>query len=613
MDVSLTALKDLFEIGYRAYEDSRKEADRVLDYYHNRQYTREELAILATRGQPAETFNVIKLFGRLILGYYSTVVNNIKVSPTQLNDIPVAQLLNDNVSKIMETSQMETEGDKIKLDGILQGIMVAFLDVVNTGEKDSFGRYIREIRPSHVPAEEIVLDPMSKLEDYSDARFIHRWKWMSKEQLLVLFKKKRKDILEKLNAYENHVNIEEAEFENSYTERFVGKYNIYDNYLVIHTIIKDEETNKVWSVFWSGDIELDRKEVTFRDVSFPYRVIKIHTSNKVEYYGIFREVLESQKAINQALLKLQLLVNTQKAFIEDGGVDDIGKFTDQFNRVNAVIPVKKLSKIRIENLSKEVLDQYTIIDRALTRIQRVLGVNDSFLGMAYASDSGRKVKLQQNATTLALRYVSTRIEQFYRLLGQDIVNLMKQYYTAYQVLRVADEMVGIRWSELNKPLTMWTGEFDANNQPVYDLVWEEVLNPETGEPEIDQETGRVIYAPVPEQGTEIAFTKVDISIDTVVYNDEDEKNQLMLETILQGNIGTMLSQVNPAGYFKAASLSVKSMKTKYSLDIGDILDQTAMLLNGGQLGMPAPDQMPTGADQPGSMSLKLPQNTNEGL
>lgn len=612
MQTDIPTLQDLFKIGYDAFEDSRLENAEILEFFHNRQYTDSQLATLASRGQPAETFNVIKLFGRLILGYYSTVVNTIKTSPKQYQDILTASLLNDVVDYTMQTNHFETEGDKIKLDGIIQGLMCCYVNVVDTKERDQFGRIIRKIELSHVPAEEIVIDPLSRLEDYSDGRFLHRFKWMSEEELVKLIKKhskkKAKDIIDKLTAYHNHLQIDQTEFEHTYGIQFDGYFKKYNNYLVVHTIIKDED-DKVWSIYWSADEEISREEVTYKEVKFPYRVHKIHTSNKTEYYGIFREILETQKAINQALLKIQLMVNTQKAFVEKGGVENLAEFTDQFNRVNAVIPVNSLKKIKIENLTREVIDQYTVIDKALDRIQRVLGVNDSFLGMAFASDSGRKVKLQQNATSLALRYVSVRIEQFYRLLGWDIVNLVKQYYTATQVLRITDETVGERWVQVNQPMTMWTGKFDEQGQPIMDYVWEEVLNPATGEPEIDED-GRYIIAPVPTQETEIAFTDVDLTIDSVIYNDEDEKNQLMLETILQGNIGSMLMQVNPAGYFKAAGLAVKSMKSKHSIDISDILSQTSQMIAGAGNMVAADPAM--ASSQPGSQTMKLPQNTNEG-
>lgn len=342
-----------------------------------------------------------------------------------------------------------------------------------------------------------------------------------------------------------------------------------------------DDEGKTFSVFWCDDVELDKKEITYKEVKNPYRVHKLQSSNKAEYYGIFREVIETQHAINQALIKIQLMVNTQKAFIEEGAVENVATFIDQFNRVNAVIQVKDLQGIRIENLSKEVMDQYTIIDRALTRIQRLLSINDSFLGMAYASDSGSKVQLQKNSSMVALRYVTAKIEQFYRLLGWDILNLIKQYFTAHDVIRVADTYEGFKWVEINQPIQLPTTQTLPDGTPQTYTPIEEVLNPETGEPEKD-ENGNILMAPIPYKNTEIAFTKADVSVDSVAYNDEDEKNQAILEQFINGPVGNILSQVNPVGYFKAASLAIKNIKSKYTMDLANILEETAGKLGGNQ-------------------------------
>lgn len=576
MKIDIETLKDSFQLGHDSFEESRKEALKVMDLYHNRHYTDAQLAILNTRGQPAETFNVIKMFGRMLLGYYSTVINTIKVNPAQFDDIQTAAILHDLVNQTFRVNNFVSEGDKIKLDCILTGLMCSYVNVSKTGETDEFGRPKYKIEINHIPAMEIVMDPMSRLDDYSDARYIHRFKWMAKEQVIKQFGKEK---TAKLQEYDNHVNIDEAEFEYTYNIKFQGRYRQYENYLVVHTIITDDK-DKTWSIFWSGDYILSKKEITYKEVKNPYRVQKLNTSNKVEHYGIFREVIETQNAMNQALIKIQTMVNTQKAFVETTAVDNIANFTNQFNRVNAVIPVKNLAGIKIENLTREVLDQYTIIDKALDRIQRVLGINDSFLGMAYASDSGTKVKLQQNASVVALRYVTSKVESFYRLLGWDIMNLIKQYYTAHDVLRIADTYEGQKWIEINQPLMIPTGNINPQTgQPEMRPVYEEVLDPETQEP-IVSEDGSIVMAPIPTRGTEIAFTKADIEVDTVAYNDEDERNQVMIEQFLNGPVGNMLSQINPVGYFKASELSIRNIKSKYSMEIGAILNETAQMLGG---------------------------------
>ena len=610
MKGTIEDLQDTFQIGYEQYEDSREESNTVWNMYHNRQYTAAQLQLLKDRGQPAETFNVIKLFARMLLGYYSTVVNTVVATPKDFNSISTSNVLNDAISHVFRDNNFNSESDKIKLSGLISGLLISYVEVMATGETDEFGRSINKVKISYIPDKQCVLDPTSQLDDYSDANWIHRFKWITEESVVELF---GEEALKRLNEYENTADVNDTEFTASYNGEFVGKYKIHNMYLVIHTVMKTDD-GKVWSKFWSGEELLLEKEISTKEVKFPYRVQKIHTSDIPEYYGIFREVVESQKAINQALIKLQLMANSEKVLVEKGSVEDIDTFADAYNRVNGVIPILNLKGIRVENLTREVLDQYTIIDKAFDRIQKILSINDSFLGMAFASDSGRKVKLQQSATIIALRYLTNRVEQFYRLLGWDIANLIKQYYTAHQLLRMTDNTSGERWAELNKPAEVPTGAVNSTGQQETEFVFEEVLNPDNGEPMRDT-SGNFIIAPIPSKESEIKFTNFDIEINSVAYNDEDEKNQLLLETTLSGSIGNMLAQVNPAGYFKAAALSMKTMKTKHSPDIAVILEETAAMLGGNQEAAGQASEAAAGQSkssrQPLSQSQKLPQNTNE--
>ena len=45
---------------------------------------------------------------------------------------------------------------------------------------------------------------------------------------------------------------------------------------------------------------------------------------------------------------------------------------------------------------------------------------------------------------MSLRYVTMRMQAFYASLGKDVGSLIKQYYTATQVLNVSDELTGER-------------------------------------------------------------------------------------------------------------------------------------------------------------------------
>jgi len=616
MKTDIETLRNSFKVGYDAYEGSRKEANEVWDLYHNRQYTTDQLSVLANRGQPAETYNVIKMFTRMLVGYYSTVVNTVTVGPRNPRDLINATVLNDAINFVFEDNRFDIEGDEIKLGGLISGLMCAYVNVEATGATDEFGRSINRVSTHAVPDYELVLDSASTKDDYSDARFLHRFRWMTSETVAKTF---GKDKIAKMDAYNNFLDVDEADFDfrldYSYNN---GTFRVFDNYLVVHTVIEDDN-DKRWSIFWSGDVELLREEITYKEARWPYRVQRLHSSNKTEYYGIFREAIEGQRALNQAVIKIQLMLNSEKAFVQEGAVENIENFTNAFNRVNAVVQVKDIGGIKIEKLSRDILDQYTIIDNALNRIQRVLGINDSFLGMAFASDSGRKVKLQQNQTVMSLRYITARIETFYKSLGYDIAYLIKQYYYANQILAITDELTGTRWVELNAPMM----------QPVIGPGGQPVINEETGEPQMEpilmpvtdpangkvmeDAEGNIILAPIPTEETDVQFTEFTIKMESNSYNDEDEKAQMLLETVMSGNIGSMLTKVNPAGFFTLGSLTMRSMKTKYSPDIVAVLDQTAQMLS------QAPDvaadvaisQRGNAAAGAMSRDAKLPTNTNE--
>jgi hypothetical protein len=605
MTITIENLRDTFQIGYNAYLESRKEANLCEDYYHNRQYTTDQLSVLADRGQPKETFNIIKLFSRQLIGYYSTLVNTIKVNPIQYSDIDTASLLNDVANEVLRDNSFSNEADAIKLDGFLSGLLCSYIDVIDSGDTDKFGRKIYNITLERVPSSEIVLDPMSIRADSQDARFIHRHKWFSEEGVIEAF---GKGSLDKLQDYRNTLNAEEADFEFKYGMQFMGQYRLHKNYLIVHSIMKDDDGDS-WSVYWSDFTILDKKKITYKDVKFPYRVVKVSDSNKSEYYGIFRDVMESQNAINQAIIQIQQMANSNKAFVEDGAVENLADFTKAFNRVNSVIPVTNLAGIKIDSLSGDIQQQYLLIDKAFNRIQRILGINDSFLGMAYASDSGRKVQLQQNASMVALRYLTTKLELYYKMVGWDVVNLIKQYYTANQILRISDELVGQRWVELNKPIMMP----DSKGQP--QPVMDESIDPASGEPNKDP-LGNIIMVPLNDSRTDISFSKVDLEITTAAYDDSDEQNDKMLNGVLNGNLGNALMTVNPAGYMKLASLSIKSLKSRYSSNIADILDQTSQMLTPqpqmqSQLGAGAnvSSQLPQGGSQPqqGAPMQQAPQ------
>ena len=561
-------LMDSLRYGYDNYTFSRAESDEMWNLYNGRQYDYQVKNELTTRGQPHEYHNIIRLYTRMILGYLDTTINTVQIRGLRQQDTPVAALLTDVVAEIFRENNLpKIEGQNFKKSLLLDGLACMEIIPKQTEEQDEFGRPIYKVEMYNVPVNEIVIDPMSKKADYSDARFIHRFKWMSEEAVEEMFGEKTREELQSTSQY-NHIGVREADY--SY-KHFLYQHQAYKQHRVhqiVHSVVKHKD--KYWSIYWSGQTTLKKDEITNRIHKFPYVVRKLEDTDKVEYYGIFRDVKETQKAINQAVIKLQLMANSQRVFVDNNGLEenDMANFTAVVNSVNAVVRVNDLAGIKVENMTREVLEQYSIIDKALERVQKVLHINDSFLGQAAASDSGRKVNIQKGATILSLQYIQNPLEAAWQCFGETVVSYIQQYYTAHQAFQISDDIDDQRFLELNQPIIdPETGTY------VYELV----VDPNTGKPMRD-EAGDMLFSPLPMINTEPQGKKFKIQIEASSHENQDENNQLMLESILNGPSGQLLANVAPVEHLEALAIVVGNMKTKASLPVKRILERLAQRL-----------------------------------
>jgi hypothetical protein len=578
LDPLLLECRDAYKISEEAYRPSILEGKEVIDLFHNRQYTQNQLDKLEENGQPAETYNIIKMMSNAMLGYMDTVVSKINIEPRYMSSATTALLLHDVVEYTLDRNDFETLNKRVKLDGLLTGLMVIYEEVVDTGATDKYGRPINEIKLSHIPSWQVRIDPMSNLDNYEDAKFIHHFKWLREDELLETFGKEK---IAGLTEYYNFLDGDtEADYDREYIAgREEGRYKQHDSYLIVKTVIRYK--GKVWSVIWNDEYILEKKEITANAVRFPYRVVKMSNSDISEYYGPFRDITETQKALNQALIQIQLLVNTSKAFVEDNAVEDVEEFKELFNRVNAIIPVQDLQGIRVEDMSRDIAAQYTIIDQALARVKAVLGINDSFLGSSFASDSGRKVAMQTQSAASQMTSVTDKVQFMFKMIGQDMVKLIQQYYQAEQIFRIADPLNSEHYVHINKPIEMPTGDITPEGELVTSLVWTEELDGR-GNPLADKD-GAIMMRPLTEMDTTLQFSEVDVKVISSNAQNADERNQLLMETFINGPAGQILMQTNPAAFLRTLAMQISEFGTKHSLEIARLLMETAIGIEEGKI------------------------------
>jgi len=559
----LETAQSWFQQSATAFEASHNEAELVNRLYDDNHYTEEQIMQLQKEGRPIETYNIIKKYTRNLVGYLSTVVTDINVKPTSFDSVQQAKVRDSTIKYILRKNNWPNMQDDIVRDSALTGL-VAFKYVPHdTGKKDSVGRAIVDIDIKLINSRRILPDPLDTSYNYTSNRYTHEWQWIPEDEMYRLFGKRK---TKKLLAHGDiSIDMPLSGFEYNFIGLDDGKFKRHNHYLVVRTVMKHK--GKIHDLYWCGNHQLHSTTIDYE----PYRCIRLNKGTKEpEFYGVFREAIGTQQAINQAVLQIQLLVNSDKVFVDENVVDDIAEFTRLYNRVNSVIGMSDLDGYRIENFSQDIIQQYHIIDAAVQRVQALLGINDSFLGLAAASDSGRKVQLQQSSSVVALRYFTRHIEHIYSIIGEDLIRLSRQFMTAHRVMRLQTDIGKDTWAEVNKPFYMPKDTLNSYGEIEYDLVTSPIYDNNTESFVLDT-AGNVQHDIVNEPDTDITTEiDVDIEVKTSAYGETEEVQRVVLESMMNGNPGMMLQQFSPARYAKLIELYAKALKSEFSPELVEL-------------------------------------------
>ena len=612
--LSITHFRNLARHSFECYRDSYQDAFNIHEYYHGRQLSAKRIENMNQSKIPHLYENNIKKFANLIGGNFKTVVNTVKITAQRREDVLHASILNSLVNWDFRRNSFDTDqGQEVILQGILTGLFIVMRMPVDTGERDEFGRpkYGNVIEP--VPVYDIILDPNSSKFDYSDAEWVMRTQWLSENQLRKSFPNLSEDDIAGLPRGGNSIGGDTASDIDTYTNNTYDSLNCgnSDKFHLVHTIIVDGETedengskiDKVWSIYWCGDVEVERKEVSYREVKFPYQIFKLHNEDtEYEFYGLFRDSIGHQDAINNAFLALHRLIGTGKKLVGPKAFKDLNQANREFtNPNNMFVQAEKMDEVVDLVSQADVNHQISTIEFHRRSIESQLGINPAFLGVAAASDSGRKVEIQRQSTVTALNRTESRVQQFYRQLARDLCHFISQYYTFHDIQNVADADTADEFIEINRPVELLVDSrtnqtIDIQQTPqgvilngelvgddvIQELlpyittmkVFEKARDPASGK-EILDDDGRNVYAPIPTSGTEIRYFKHNIIVDTAIYDNEKEIAMQLAQNVFNSTGGQLLAQTDPRAFMLAFAELTRGLKTKATNKVADVLEAAA--------------------------------------
>lgn len=450
------------------------------DYYDGDQWDENDKIILQERGQAALVFNEIKPAIDWIIGEEKRKRMDFHVYGRAEDDAETSVVKQKLIKYLSDTNRIGWQRSE------------AFSEMVKAGkgwteicvEPDEAGD--PKIVFRFVSWRNIVEDSSSKCLDMSDSRYLFRDKIVDLEEACAWFPEltqkltiasEERDLLETQQIAENYFGspLSRTGFfsvsqptmldmgSRPAIQLYECWYKKYEQVEVLrrkgkklHGKVYDENNQEHQQAVNSGEYQLFNTaracmrvaifcdQFLLVDAPSPYehnrfpfvRRTAYRKSKDNSFYGVIRQIRDVQDDLNKQRSKYIHTINSRRVLIEDGAVDDIELFREEYARPDAVLPVNRLAGIKPEETQQlaEAHVRFSMINSAT--IRNVSGVTGEQQGLETNTTSG--VALRQRAEQGGI--ITTTLFDNHRLAhqleGEILLSLIEQFMTDEQVIRI---------------------------------------------------------------------------------------------------------------------------------------------------------------------------------
>ena len=479
-DMTLTKVKGYFEsaVHSHAYRTWLDDAKKAWAFYDGEHWSADEISQLEDYGQAPIVINKIapkidNIAGTEIASRTRIIYRS---RSGEKGEEETAKALSDLALYVAERSEQAIELSNMFKAGLVTGI--AWMDVgVEEGSEGPhiFNRYENEFN--------VVWDPNAQRQDYSDARFVCRERWLDEDEVKHLFPEKAAHILSSTTAAEvkrfgqrtdaNEITYFNAsrklwrvvEVQYKQTET-VYRVRTEDGALVTtfdkkeaHAIagtggnINAEYAPRVYTAYFSDNILIQNTSMPYLHNSFTLVPFIFKRNRKTGApYGLVRTAIDPQRELNKRRSKAMHLLNTAQVIADVDAVDDPNMLAREAARPDGIILKRPGKDLRILRNTDLASSQVSVMEKAALDIQEVMGVFDESVGRSTNATSGVAIQTRQIASNTNQMFAFDALRRTKKMLGLSVLDLIRQFFTSEMAIQITDNLSAPRLVRLNQPL-----------------------------------------------------------------------------------------------------------------------------------------------------------------
>lgn len=441
-------------------EDNRTELELDVQYYHGKQLSEEERRELNARKQPAIVINRLRVAVNGIVG----VLQKARVEPKALPRTP-----HDDGAADVATQTLKYAVDVAKFRGTRGR---CFRDKTITGTEAVIVEMDKRNNPQikRIRWHELIWDPRSLEEDFSDADYLGFGKWMYTKDIKRRWPEADVDISGSTSLGLSELSDSVSD-DRPLDSRWVDKK--FGRAFVVELYYKNDKG--VWHrcMFYANGI-LEEGESPYPDdhgePCCPIIAQTLYVDNDNNRYGAVRDMRDLQDEINKRRSKLLYLVTANQVQVEDPNIVEANTEVArrEASRPDGVLPLG-YRKVPTTDMAA---GQAQLLAESKAELER-MGPNPAILGRQGADTSGRAAQIRIDAGMVELSIIYESHDEWEVRVYRQIWNNVKKWWTAPMFVRVTDDIEDPTFIGLNQPIMGQT----------------QAVDPETGAPAFDPYTG----------------------------------------------------------------------------------------------------------------------------
>ena len=410
-------------------------------YYHGAQWGGKELKILHDRNQPVVTYNRIKRKINVCIGVLEKLRQDPKAYPR--TPTPTAEKGAELASQVLlyalgwdwETLSAE-QGRQAAVSGI--GGVEMMLAPGDKGDP--------EVQLVAVDSRDFFYDPHSQKLDFSDDAFEGTTKWLDLEEAQAQWPEVADELEESAPNSAPVPYPRDDDKRLKWWDPKERRVRVVDHWY--------KRAGTWYYTMYCGDTILEEGESPFVDEKgqsiCKYLMFSCDVDHDNDRYGFFRDWRGAQDEINQRRSKALHLLNTRRAVMERGAVDDVEKARREAARPDGLVEVNKGYRFDFDDQRSmgDAKGNMEMLADARNEIDQY-GPNPGLAGAPVDPSSGRAIELLQAAGIAELGPFFISYRNWKLRVYRAVWSALQKHWTQERWIRVTDDQDLMSFIQVN--------------------------------------------------------------------------------------------------------------------------------------------------------------------